>query len=700
MFERWTRGVVRFRVLVLVLWLVVAVLGVVSATKLPGLLTTSLNVPGSNSAKANQILAEHFDDNIEGSFAVVVPTSAGERAVPREVRTAVRVIPGAVVTEERRVDSTWYVNVDTPLSLARAATETGELRLALARAGVHGAMVTGPPALQHDIAPILSGDLRRGEVVTGIVALLILVVALGLSWSVVVPFLVAGATTSFALLALFLLAHRVTMVLYVPNIVELFGLGLAMDYTLLMVHRFRTEVADEDVGVTEAVVETSRTAGRTVVFSGATVALALATLIIVPVPFVRSLALAALLVPCAGIVAVLTLQPAILAVWGRRGMREHGARGWLTRREGQRGWWAYCASLALRRPKTVIVASLAVIAILAGSFWWLELTPASLTAIPASMSSAKALRLASEDVGSGFLTPIEIVIDAGRDRGADAPSVTAARLRMAESILHQSDVEVVAIGTKTPYVSASGRYERVFVITRDQFGSIEDQNLVDTVRRDIVPAAKFPSTARVYVGGAAAQGVDFLSDAYSDVVWLMVLLFLLTYLVLSRAFRSWLMPLVAVLLDLLSLAAAYGVLVAVFRFGVGSSWLGTYHVSQIEGWVPLLIFAVLFGLSMDYEVFIVTRIKEHIDVGAASDDAIARGLVSTGGVVSAAALIMVGAMSGFVTGHVAGLQELGVGLGAGVIVDATIVRALILPSAMGVLGRWNRALSSQPASDS
>jgi RND superfamily putative drug exporter len=191
------------------------------------------------------------------------------------------------------------------------------------------------------------------------------------------------------------------------------------------------------------------------------------------------------------------------------------------------------------------------------------------------------------------------------------------------------------------------------------------------------------------VGGAAAQGVDFLSAVYGAFPWIVLVAFVLAYLVLLRAFRSLVLPLIAVLLDLVSVGATYGLLVAVFRFGDGSSILNTYHVSQIEGWVPIFIFAMLFGLSMDYEVFIVSRMRESWDRGSGNATAITEGLAHTGGVVTAAAVIMVGALSGLVFGHVAGLQELGVGLALGVLLDATIVRGLLLPSVMAMLGRWN-----------
>ncbi len=189
------------------------------------------------------------------------------------------------------------------------------------------------------------------------------------------------------------------------------------------------------------------------------------------------------------------------------------------------------------------------------------------------------------------------------------------------------------------------------------------------------------------MGGAPAQGVDFLNVVYGAFPWILLLALLLAYLVLARAFRSLVLPLIATLLSLVSVGSAYGLLVVVFRFGVGSAVLGTYHVSQIEGWVPVFLFAMLFGLSMDYEVFIVARIREAWLNGANTSDAIVEGLSNTGAVVTSAALIMVAALSGLVFGHIAGLQELGLGLALGVLVDATIVRGFLLPSVMALCGR-------------
>jgi RND superfamily putative drug exporter len=204
-----------------------------------------------------------------------------------------------------------------------------------------------------------------------------------------------------------------------------------------------------------------------------------------------------------------------------------------------------------------------------------------------------------------------------------------------------------------------------------------------------VPAARFPARVHVYAGGGPPQGVDYLDRSYVWLPWLVLAALALTYLLLLRAFRSVLLPLKAVLLNILSVAATYGLLVIIFRWGVGSTLLGLHHVSQIEGWIPIFLFAMLFGLSMDYEVFLVSRMREEWDATHDNTLAVTRGLQRTGPIVTAAALIMVAAFSGFLAGRIAGLQEFGAGLAFAILIDATIVRAILVPALMAVFGRWN-----------
>ncbi len=288
-----------------------------------------------------------------------------------------------------------------------------------------------------------------------------------------------------------------------------------------------------------------------------------------------------------------------------------------------------------------------------------------------------------------MIGPIEVVLDARAPGRALSPAISRATLRLAHELLDNPEVFVVAIGNRPPYVDSSRQYRRTVVLGRDDFGAEATQQLVREIRARLLPDARFPAGVHLYVGGVPAQGVDFLALVYTTFPWVVLIVLVLAYLVLLRAFRSLLLPLMAMLLDGISVAATYGLLVVIFRFGVGADVLGLYHVSQIEGWVPVFLFAMLFGLSMDYEVFFVTRMREAWDEGSDNTSAITSGLAHTGRVVSAAALIMVGALSGLVAGRVAGLQELGTGLALGILLDATVVRGLLMPSLMSVLGRWN-----------
>jgi RND superfamily putative drug exporter len=693
MLERWTRVVIRWRFVVIVLWVALVVVGAFLAGRLPGLLSTSLAVPGTGSEQADAILTQHFGENIEGTFTVVFhvanPSVPTLHAMDKRFATAARAVPTGHVMALRPVEGILYGNVGTSLDLQQAASYTGALRHALKDSGLPTAYVTGAPALQYDIQPILEADLRRGEAIAVLAALVLLSIVLGPSVALLIPLAVAASTTTAALAIIFALAHEFLMVLYVPNLVQLIGLGLAVDYSLLIVHRFRQELVDRERTVDDAIVATMASAGRTVLFSGIAVAIGLSVVLVIPVPFVRSLGFAGLVVPLVSVVAALTLQPSLLSLLGRRGMWRARLSRSGAKRDGERGLWPRLARVVMRRPLVVLVGSFAVLVAAAVPTVWLQLTPGSVVAIPQDIQSARALALLRNRIGPGVITPIEVVLDAGAPGRATAPAISAATLRLAHELLGDPEVFVVAIGSRVPYVDSSDQYRQMIVIGRHDFGQEATQRLVHQIRSRFLPAARFPSALRVYVGGAPAQGADFLTRVYGAFPWIVLLVLALAYLVLLRAFRSLLLPLMAVLLDAISVAAAYGLLVVIFRFGAGADVLGLYRVSQIEGWVPIFMFAMLFGLSMDYEVFFVTRMRESWDNCGDNSRAVTDGLTHTGRVVSAAALVMVGALSGLVAGHVAGLQELGAGLALGVLLDATIVRGLLMPSLMALLGSWN-----------
>jgi RND superfamily putative drug exporter len=343
----------------------------------------------------------------------------------------------------------------------------------------------------------------------------------------------------------------------------------------------------------------------------------------------------------------------------------------------------------MRHPIRVLLATAAVLLAAAAPVFVLPLTPGSLAGLPHSTESARGLVELRRGCGPGALTPTQIVVDAGSSGAARRPDAHAAVERLADRLFHDPEVYVVALGRNAPYVSHNGRCARVLVVGRHEFGEPSSQRLVDRLRDQLVPASRFPAGTEVHVGGAAPQGVDFLTRSYAFFPWLVLIALGLTYLVLVRAFRSLLLPLKAVLLNLLSVAAACGLLVAVFRYGVGADLLGLQRSPQIEGWIPIFLFATLFGLSMDYEVFLISRMREAWDNGHDNVEAVALGLERTGGLITAAALVMAVSFAGFVVGSVPGLQQFGIGLVFAVLIDATLVRALLVPALMAIMGRWN-----------
>jgi RND superfamily putative drug exporter len=496
MLERWTRAVARRRVAVLLCWAAVVVVGLFSTARLPGLLSTSLAVPGTGSQEANTILTQRFGENIEGTFTVVFAEPYASpsvvRALDQRFAVAARAVPTGQASALQRGSGILYGNIGSRLDLQQAAAYTGPLRRALGAAGISGAYVTGAPAVQHDLSPVLAGDLHVGELIAVAAALVFLTLALGFSLAVLVPFVVALCTTSAALAIIYGLAHEFLMVLYVPNLVQLIGLGLAIDYSLLIVHRFRQELADEGRPVEDAIVATMATAGRTVVLSGAAVAIGLCVLFIIPVPFLRSLGAAGFLVPVVSVLAALSLQPALLCLLGRRGMAALGPLGHGHGEGAEHGLWSRLAHMVMRRPVAVGIGATAVLIAAAVPVVWLQLTPASVTAVPPDIQADRGLALLRDRVGPGVITPIEVVLDSGVSHGALTPAVNAATLRLAHELLDQPDVFVVAIGTRPPYVDSSGRYRRTVVIERADFGAEVSQQLVHLVRAQMLPAAHFP----------------------------------------------------------------------------------------------------------------------------------------------------------------------------------------------------------------
>ena len=371
--------------------------------------------------------------------------------------------------------------------------------------------------------------------------------------------------------------------------------------------------------------------------------------------------------------------------------------------DGRPGFWTRLSRSIMRRPVLYLACSSALMLALATPALGLELTGGDNRGIPLTTESTQGLALLQRTLGPGALAPHQIAIDTRVPGGAQRTATIAAQQRLVEAL--RADPEILPRTLQAPVlvpdtpagqraaraanlVDADGRVLQIRVAGRGDAGTPEAVDLVQRIRDRYVPAAGFPSSDDIIVTGAPAFGVDFIDRAYGAFPWLILAVLVLSYLLLLRAFRSVVLPAKAVVMNVLSVAATYGVLVIVFQHGLHEA-LGLQGSEQIEAWIPIFLFAMLFGLSMDYEVFLMSRMREEWDKTHDNELAVSSGLEHTGRIITAAALVMIAAFAGFTAGSFVGLQEFGIGLSVAIALDATVVRALLVPSLMKLLGDWN-----------
>ncbi len=592
-----------------------------------------------------------------------------------------------------------YVQLETSLENAKASDRTTAVKEAVGTVPGARGYLTGFPAINHDTKPLYNQDLARGESIAVPVALLVLVFMFATLGGIVVPLVFALITIPTTLGGVWILAHLMEMATYVTNIVSLLGIAIAIDYSMLVVFRYREELAHND-DPHEALLTTMATAGRATIFSGSTVAVGLALLAFIPLPFIRSMGIGGLLVPVVSIAASATLLPVLLSLLGRRvnSLRVVPRSVLANRAASDHGLWTRLARTIMRRPIPILIASAGVMLLLAAPALGLALTAGDNRGFPGGTNATKGLFVLERTLGPGALAPNQIVVDTGRPGGALTSSVAAAEGRLvallrSDRAVNPSTVIAPASVTveqahRASLLDPTNQIAQVRAAGYSDSGTRAAIDLVHRIRGRYVPAAGFGG-AQVLVTGAPAFGVDFLSKAYGAFPWLVPAVLVISYFLLLRAFRSVVLPLKAVFMNMLSVVASYGVLVLFFQHGVGGDLLGLKSSPQIEGWIPIFLFAVLFGLSMDYEVFLLSRMREEWDNVRDNEHAIAYGLEHTGRIITAAAIIMIAAFSGFTTRRFVGLQEFGIGLSVAILLDATVVRMLLVPATMKLLAEWN-----------
>lgn len=673
--------------LVIGLWLALTIGGIIAVGPATRALNPQFASPGHESYSANQELSRTFGNGGESAPLVIVVTLpngmtvnspdilSGLRTIEQHIKQVVpRVRVASYATTSRdsafvsRDGRTTFViaypppeaNPDGNSPLAAKAVSDTLKTVHIANGSIH---VTGIDALTASAGQTTGPSIFVESILGGVGALVVLVFVFA-SFLAILPLLIAFVSIMTSFVVLLGLTHFVDISWLVEILIAFVGLGIAIDYSLLVVARWREERANGHDGE-EAVVRAVQTAGHAVVFSGSAVAIGLLALVAIPVPFLRSVGYGGMIIPLVTVASVITLLPIVLARVGHRLDWPHIH----TDKRASR-FWGKWASWVVRFRWPSLVAALIILGFLIGAATKLTLGPAN--GDPTTLSQQGDARtglviLKQSSIGQGVLTPIEIATTAQK-----APSLVDAL-----NVSNIADFQGVTAPAGNDWQSGSTAVVDVFTHNSTAMA-------LSSVR-----AMSHAVDSASLVGGIDAKNRDFITDTYSNFPIVIILLSIFTFILLTRAFRSVLLSFEAILLNVISLFSAWGVMVLVWQMGYGSHALwGISATGSIPSWLPAIIFAILFGISMDYGVFIVSRIREESSKGGSINKAVVTGIARTGRLVTSAALIMFLAFLSMSTAPSTPIKIVATGLGAGLILDATVIRALLLPALVSLSGKW------------
>jgi RND superfamily putative drug exporter len=704
--ERLAHLVVRRRRRVVLIWVGLTIFGVIGAGQVSKRWAQDFSIPGFSGYETNQKILHTFGTGEQIPLVVVFHSDGDvtkQQGIDAAIAAAKRKNPGSRVSSYYSTGSDSYVSSDRHTTFAEiypagqqgfdTKSTTPQTLAAIRKAAPPGvdAHVTGILPLVEAEGGANGPSLGLEVALGGGGALLILLFVFGTLPAIVMPLMIAATSilTTFGLV--WLLTYVTDVSIIVQFLIALVGLGVAIDYALLMIFRFREELA-RGAEVEAAIAKTMQRAGRSVVVSGSTVAIGLLSLIILPVPFIRAIGIGGMLIPAVSVCASITLLPALLSKLGHRinSVRLLPAR-FHAGEYVDTGFWGRWARLVNRRPAVVAAVGLVIVGLLL---------------IPASKLNPSQAQAADLPGGGDAFRGRDALTAAGITQGVYEPF----------AILVQGDTSPKALQSVVSEVNHTPGIAGAVAPSdpgwrKDGSAIVEALPAVDGESRDVRPIitalndsalpaaeAKIGGGTTAALGGAAPEDRDFVHAVYGKFPLVLLFVVVLTYLLLARAFRSLILPLKAVILNLVSLGAAYGIVVFIFQQGHGSDLIwGVQATQAIIAWIPLMIFAFLFGLSMDYEVFMLTRMREAYDETGSTPAAIELGLMRTGKLVTSAALVLMFAFFSMSTGPGVDIKQFGIGLAAGIIFDATVIRALLVPSIMRLLGRWNWWLPPGPA---
>jgi len=726
-FDRLGAFAARRRWWIVAAWALLLLAAVPLAPRAPGALSAGgFILDDLESAQAKQLLEDeiglppsalvivHSSDTLRAGTpewtSAVAQATADIPSAPHVRRVVSHLLAPRQVSADRRLAYD-IVFLDLPPDDSPDAVQVLEARLRPVP-GLRSEL-GGGPVFYGDVQAVSEADLRRSEVISLPLAALALLLVFGSVVAAGVPLVVGGTSVVVALAAIFLVASATPMSIFVLSLATLLGLGLGVDYSLLMTSRFREELARRagPERVTEAVRATVATAGRAVFFSGLTVLLGLLGLVLFEFMILRSVGLAGAIVVGLAVAAALTLLPAVLAIVGP-GIDALAVRRVRARSDAD-GRWARLARAVMRRPLQVLVPTLAILLLLGAPFLHVRFNAPDASILPPSVPSRAAYDRLVDAFGEGALAPIVLAVRM-RGRVTDGANLAAlydysrrlaadSRVTRVESLvdvdprLELDQYRLLYTGIAGPpdrFVRAqldattAGDLTAVTIYTPYGPNRLEARGLVADLRAVDGPLAPPPGTS-VLVGGGAADVDDVVSRVAADFPRSAVFIVVATYLVLFVLLRSVILPAKALVMNTLSIAASFGALVWIFQDGNLSAVLGFQPLGFVETTQPVILFCVLFGLSMDYEVFLLSRMKEVWDRTGDNTEAVARGLERSGRIVTSAAVLVVLVAGSFVFADIVLIKALGVGVAIAVALDASVVRALLVPASMRLLGRWN-----------